>query len=69
MPRSPEEIAVRKLVTAFLLAGPMWAAPALADPPTGNAANERLDARGQRIEERLDERGDRIDARRDGISE
>src|SRR5262245_7239575 len=52
-------------VTCALLAGLLLAAPALADPPTGNAANERLDAKGERIEKRLDARGDRVDARLD----
>jgi hypothetical protein len=50
---------------ACLLVG----APALADGPTGNAANERLDQRGERIEGRLDRRGDRIDRRRGGSAD
>jgi hypothetical protein len=52
-------------LTCSLLASLLLAAPALADPPTGNAANERLDAKGKRIEERLDAKGDRKDARLD----
>jgi hypothetical protein len=55
---------------AVLAAGLLLAsAPALANPPTGNAANERLDRRGARIEERLDQRGDRIDTRLDARSD
>src|SRR5262245_39435016 len=66
-PRSPEETPMRKLMLplALLQAGLWLAAPALGAPPTGNVANERLDAKGKRIEHRLDARGDRIDHRLD----
>jgi hypothetical protein len=53
-------IAIASFAAALLLAG-----PALADGPTGNAANERLDRRGERVEQRLDARGQRIEGRLD----
>ena len=49
------------LVAGLLLVS----SPAFADPPTGNAANARLDAKGARIEKRMDARGDAREAQLD----
>ncbi|HEY0916454.1 MAG TPA: hypothetical protein VGE22_16395, partial [Solimonas sp.] len=48
-----------------LMALALSATPALADSPV----NDRLDAKGERIEERLDRRGDRINDRLDAKGE
>ena len=60
---------MRRLATIPLALVLLAAAPALAEGPTGDRIDARLDRRGQHAERRLDARGDRIDRRRGGISD